>query len=171
MSLVKPQRPSPSRSMSSQSLGLAARPRRINVHLPDAEATTAAFRSPATGVSTLTADLAAHDRARYTMLVDKNTTSEALLKMPNVATKPDSVEGLDDNSNGISISNNNNNNNNNNSNSRSSTDINEGILPSSGSTITCNLPRTAPAPLSNLKLVIENQPALNAFPSGYQTHQ
>ncbi|KAG9322363.1 hypothetical protein KVV02_004210 [Mortierella alpina] len=80
------------RSPSSSSIASSTRPRRININLPKHEATAAAFVSSATGASTLTEELVAQERARYTTLVAKNATSEALMKMPNVATKPESVE-------------------------------------------------------------------------------
>ncbi|KAF9935803.1 hypothetical protein BGZ67_002973, partial [Mortierella alpina] len=80
------------RSPSSSSIASSTRPRRININLPKHEATAAAFVSSATGASTLTEELVAQERARYTTLVAKNATSEALMKMPNVATKPESLE-------------------------------------------------------------------------------
>ncbi|KAF8938779.1 hypothetical protein BGZ58_000156, partial [Dissophora ornata] len=140
MSQVRTRRPSlqspgVSRTLSSQSLGLPNRPRRININLPKHSSTNAAFVSLATGASTLTDEVAAQERARYTMLVAKNTTSEALLKMPNVATKPVSLEGIEDGSQWENIA--------------------------------CNLPRAAPAPLSNMKMTIEDEP-LMAFPPGHQ---
>ncbi|KAF9276850.1 hypothetical protein BGZ68_009703 [Mortierella alpina] len=80
------------RSQSSSSIASSIRPRRININLPKHAVTAAAFVSPVTGASTLTEELVAQERARYTTLVAKNATSEALMKMPNVATKPESVE-------------------------------------------------------------------------------
>ncbi|KAG0099875.1 hypothetical protein BGZ93_005479 [Podila epicladia] len=89
------QAPGTSRTHSSSSLASStatSRPRRITVNLPKAAVTAAAFVSPMTGESTLTEQLVSQERARYTMLVSKNTTSESLMKMPNVATKPVSTD-------------------------------------------------------------------------------
>ncbi|KAF9390602.1 hypothetical protein CPB97_008913 [Podila verticillata] len=89
------QAPGTPRSHSSSSLASStttSRPRRIIVNLPKAAVTAAAFVSPTTGEPTLTEQLVSQERARYTMLVSKNTTSESLMKMPNVATKPVSID-------------------------------------------------------------------------------
>ncbi|KAF9922470.1 hypothetical protein FBU30_007377 [Linnemannia zychae] len=144
MSQAKSQRISlPPRSPSTSSISSTSRPRRININLPTASATAAAFLSPITGESTLKEELVKQERARYTTLVSKSATSEALMKMPNVATKPEELDLLTD----IPSS----------SSSVSSTD-----------SIACNLPRTNPAPHRDMKLTIESQsqPPLS-FASGY----
>ncbi|KAG0272502.1 hypothetical protein BGZ95_011748 [Linnemannia exigua] len=107
MSQVKTHRgslhsPGTPRSQSSSSLASAttttasSRPRRIHINLPKASATAAAFLSPTTGTSTLSQERIQEDRARYAELVAKNATSEALLKMPNVATKPRAIDDVFD---------------------------------------------------------------------------
>ncbi|KAF9150881.1 hypothetical protein BG015_007305 [Linnemannia schmuckeri] len=106
MSQVKTHRgslhnPGTPRSQSSSSLASAttttsSRPRRIHINLPKATATAAAFLSPTTGTSTLSHERIREDRARYAELVAKNATSEALLKMPNVATKPRAIDDVFD---------------------------------------------------------------------------
>ncbi|KAG0368493.1 hypothetical protein BGX24_002799, partial [Mortierella sp. AD032] len=139
MSQVKTQRISlQPRSPSSSSIASLPRPRRININLPSPSVTSAAFLSPLTGESTLSEDLVNQERARYTTLVSKSATSEALMKMPNVATKPDSSDDM----NLLSYDH------------------------SSADPIACNLPRTNPTPHSNTTLVIEAQ-QLASFASGY----
>ncbi|KAF9099183.1 hypothetical protein BGX29_007260 [Mortierella sp. GBA35] len=108
MSQVKTHRgslhnPGTPRSQSSSSLASASttttsssRPRRIHINLPKASITAAAFLSPTTGTSTLSQERIQEDRARYAELVAKNATSETLLKMPNVATKPRAVDDIFD---------------------------------------------------------------------------
>ncbi|KAF9903357.1 hypothetical protein EC991_003896 [Linnemannia zychae] len=143
MSQVKTQRISlPPRSPSSSSVASTPRPRRININLPSPSVTAAAFLSPLSGESSLTEELVNQERARYTTLVSKTSTSEALMKMPNIATKPDSFDDMD-----LLTG------------EHSSTDP-----------IACNLPRTSPAPLSNTKLTIES-PQLASFASGYPIQQ
>ncbi|GJJ71813.1 hypothetical protein EMPS_04170 [Entomortierella parvispora] len=107
MAQVKTQRASlhPSgavRSHSSSSIASSApRPRRININLPKHAVTAAAFLSPDTGTSLLTPEKVRDERARYADLVAKNATSEALLKMPNVVTKPRSTEETDTDDSGV----------------------------------------------------------------------
>ncbi|KAF9544150.1 hypothetical protein EC957_012366 [Mortierella hygrophila] len=106
MSQVKTHRgslhnPGTPRSQSSSSLASAttttsSRLRRIHINLPKATATAASFLSPTTGTSTLSQERIQVDRSRYAELVAKNATSEALLKMPNVATKPRAVDDVFD---------------------------------------------------------------------------
>ncbi|KAG0355820.1 hypothetical protein BGZ54_000955, partial [Gamsiella multidivaricata] len=85
-------------------------------------------------MSTLTEEQVNQNRARYTTLVAKNVMSENLLKMPNVATKPESDYEIE---------------------------VEKQL------NIACNMPRAEPAPMSNMKMVIEDEP-LATFPSGYQ---
>ncbi|KAF9421031.1 hypothetical protein BGZ76_004028, partial [Entomortierella beljakovae] len=93
------QLPGSPRSPISGSVSTPTRSKRINVSLPLHSSTSAAFISPTTGTSTLTASAVNEERARYTMLVSKSATSEALMKMPNVATKPEyAQEDIDDKS-------------------------------------------------------------------------
>ncbi|KAF9902821.1 hypothetical protein EC991_004518 [Linnemannia zychae] len=136
MSQVKTHRgslhnPGTPRSQSSSSLASAttttsSRPRRIHINLPKASATAAAFLSPTTGASTLSQERIQEDRARYAELVAKNATSEALLKMPNVATKPRAVD-----------------------------DIYDSRLTDLTSSIACKLPAVAPPAISNMKMSID----------------
>ncbi|KAG0051414.1 hypothetical protein BGZ83_003800 [Gryganskiella cystojenkinii] len=102
MAQVKTQRvllhpPGATRSYSSSSIASSAspRPRRVNVNLPKPVVTAAAFLSHSSGTSTLTPEKVQDERARYADLVAKHATSEALLKMPNVVTKPRPNEDLD----------------------------------------------------------------------------
>ncbi|KAG0057097.1 hypothetical protein BGZ83_001531 [Gryganskiella cystojenkinii] len=111
------------------------RARRINVRLPQPSATNAAFISPS-GVSTLTEESVAKERARYEMLVSKNATSEAILKMPNIATKPASIDDLE-----------------------ADPAAQEGV---------CRLPRTSAPIISNVKVVMDNQPSSGFFAAGYR---
>ncbi|KAF9202809.1 hypothetical protein BGZ49_007057, partial [Haplosporangium sp. Z 27] len=76
MSQVKTQRSSLLVSGSPRSPTVSGRPRRININLPQHSVTSAAFISMATGTSTLTQEAVHEERARYTMLVSKNATSE-----------------------------------------------------------------------------------------------
>ncbi|KAF9120772.1 hypothetical protein BGW39_011111 [Mortierella sp. 14UC] len=136
MSQVKTHRgslhnPGTPRSQSSSSLASAtttasSRPRRIHINLPKASATTAAFLSPITGASTLSPDRIHEDRARYAELVAKNATSEALLKMPNVATKPRAVD-----------------------------DAFDSRLTDHSSSIACKLPSVASPAISNMKISVD----------------
>ncbi|KAF8936608.1 hypothetical protein BGZ47_009411 [Haplosporangium gracile] len=137
-------------SSSSSSVASLPRPRRININLPSSSVTAAAFLSPLTGKSTLTEDLVNQDRARYTTLVSKSATSEALMKMPNVATKPVSSEDIDF----LPIV--------------SSPSSFTASSFSTDAVVTCNLPHANPAPFSNMKLTIESeQQQPFSFASGY----
>ncbi|KAK3820798.1 MAG: hypothetical protein J3R72DRAFT_479854 [Linnemannia gamsii] len=137
MSQVKTHRgslhsPGTPRSQSSSSLASAttttasSRPRRIHINLPKASATAAAFLSPTTGASTLSQERIQEDRARYAELVAKNATSEALLKMPNVATKPRAIDDVFD----IRL-----------------TDL--------SSAVSCKLPLVASPAISNMKISVD----------------
>ncbi|KAF9086708.1 hypothetical protein BGX29_001262, partial [Mortierella sp. GBA35] len=129
ISLHQPRSPS-----SPSSIASTPRARRININLPSPSATAAAFLSPTTGESTLNEDIVNQERARYTTL--------ALMKMPNIATKPISSDGIDL--------------------------LADTTTTSPLETIACNLPRTNPTPLSNMKLTIESQQP-SSFASGYPT--
>ncbi|KAF9276666.1 hypothetical protein BGZ88_001583, partial [Linnemannia elongata] len=135
-------------SSSSSPIASLSRARRININLPSPSATAAAFLSPLTGESTLTEDIVNQERARYTTLVSKSATSEALMKMPNIATKPASSDDID--LLGIVSS--------------------HSSAPSfsTDSPVACNLPRANPVPYSNMKLTIESQQQQpSSFASGY----
>ncbi|KAG0089793.1 hypothetical protein BGZ93_003405 [Podila epicladia] len=84
------QTPSTSRSASSSSLN--ARPRRINVNLPKHSATAASFASPTTGELTLAEENDLQGRSRQEL--PTSSASESLLKMPDIATKPRSVDDI-----------------------------------------------------------------------------
>ncbi|KAF9182911.1 hypothetical protein BGZ51_004355 [Haplosporangium sp. Z 767] len=89
----------PSRTQSSSSLAsvsFSTRPRRININLPKHTVTSAAFVSSETGESSLSPEHVEKGRARYEEQVAKNATSEAILKMPNVTTKPRSIDDIPD---------------------------------------------------------------------------
>ncbi|KAF9918878.1 hypothetical protein FBU30_011238 [Linnemannia zychae] len=116
-----------SSSLASAATTTSSRPRRIHINLPKATATAAAFLSPTTGTSTLLQERIQEDRARYAELVAKNATSEALLKMPNVATKPRAVD-----------------------------DAFEDQLSTSPSTIICKLPTVSPPTISNIKVTVDS---------------
>ncbi|KAG0353282.1 hypothetical protein BGX24_007296, partial [Mortierella sp. AD032] len=135
MSQVKTHRgslhsPGTPRSQSSSTLASAttttasSRPRRIHINLP--KATAAAFLSSTTGASTLSQERIQEDRARYAELVAKNATSEALLKMPNVATKPRAIDDVFD----IRL-----------------TDL--------SSAVSCKLPLVASPAISNMKISVD----------------
>ncbi|KAG0359996.1 hypothetical protein BC939DRAFT_452292 [Gamsiella multidivaricata] len=89
------QYPGTPRSQSSPSLASASpliRPRRININLPKHAATAAAFQPSAAAVRSL--DRIQEDRVRYSESVLKHAASEALMKMPNIATKSRSVDDI-----------------------------------------------------------------------------
>ncbi|KAF9432088.1 hypothetical protein BGZ76_011272 [Entomortierella beljakovae] len=93
------QQPGTPRSQSSSSIASTnsfSRPRRININLPKHNATAQAFHSSSIGNTEFSIEKVQQDRARYEELVLSITTSEAILKMPNVATKPRSVEEIFD---------------------------------------------------------------------------
>ncbi|KAF9539749.1 hypothetical protein EC957_005080 [Mortierella hygrophila] len=141
---------SPSTTTPSSPVASLPRARRININLPSPSVTAAAFLSPFTGESTLTEDIVNQERARYTTLVSKSATSEALMKMPNVATKPISSDDIDLLAIVSSPS------------STSSSSF------STDSPVACNLPRANPGPFSNLKLTVESQQQQHSsFASGY----
>ncbi|KAG0280641.1 hypothetical protein BGZ96_001477, partial [Linnemannia gamsii] len=144
---LQPRSPSSSSSFSSV-VPTTPRPRRININLPSPSVTAAAFLSPLTGESTLTEELVNQERARYTTLVSKSATSEALMKMPNVATKPTSSEDID---------------------LLAVVSSPSSFSSLTDSTVACNLPRANPTLHSNMKLTIEaqqHQPP-SSFASGY----
>ncbi|KAF9365286.1 hypothetical protein BGX34_010592 [Mortierella sp. NVP85] len=110
-----------------QHLSSSARPRRINVNLPKHSATAAAFHSPTAG--TLTLDRVREERARYAELVLNNTISEAFLKMPNVVTKPRSVDDI--------------------------SELNPTPEVCSPTQAICKLPSVPPAPFTNQKVTMD----------------
>ncbi|KAF9167541.1 hypothetical protein DFQ26_004313 [Actinomortierella ambigua] len=71
---------------SSSSASSSSRSRRVHISLPKPAATAAAFPDR------LTLQSAQETRQHYVQLVTKSATSEALLKMPNISTKPSSSE-------------------------------------------------------------------------------
>ncbi|KAG0041039.1 hypothetical protein BGZ82_000018 [Podila clonocystis] len=83
--------PSTTRASSSSSLN-TARPRRINVNLPTHSATAASFASPTTGELALTEENGLQGRPRQEL--PSSSASESLLKMPDIATKPRSVDDI-----------------------------------------------------------------------------
>ncbi|KAG0034747.1 hypothetical protein BGZ81_003445 [Podila clonocystis] len=83
--------PSTTRAASSSSLNIA-RPRRINVNLPTHSATAASFASPTTGELALTEENGLQGRPRQEL--PDLSASESLLKMPDIATKPRSVDDI-----------------------------------------------------------------------------
>ncbi|KFH70765.1 hypothetical protein MVEG_03613 [Podila verticillata NRRL 6337] len=78
------------RSASSSSLN-TARPRRINVNLPKHSATAASFASPTTGELALTEENGLQGRSRQEL---PNSSASESLKMPDIATKPRSVDDI-----------------------------------------------------------------------------
>ncbi|KAF9111766.1 hypothetical protein BGX27_004452 [Mortierella sp. AM989] len=127
------QHPGTPRSQSSSSF---ARPRRINVNLPKHSATADVFHSQATGSPDLSLNRVQEERARYAELVLNNAISEAILKMPNVATKPRSVEEI--------------------------LELAENDTPSG---VVCRLPSVAHAPHSNLKVSMDVTSRFTSSPS------
>ncbi|KAF9350179.1 hypothetical protein BGX26_011603 [Mortierella sp. AD094] len=126
---VSVQHPGTPRSQSSSlaSTSSFARPRRININLPKHSTTAEAFHSQITATPVQSRNRVQEERERYAELVLNHATSEAILKMPNVATKPRSVVEIFE--------------------PESSEHSNTKVI--------CRLPAVAPAPHSNLKVSMD----------------
>ncbi|KAF9171933.1 hypothetical protein BGX21_011106 [Mortierella sp. AD011] len=91
---VSVQHPGTPRSQSSLTSNSFARPRRININLPKHSTAAEAFHSQVAVTQVQSRNRVLEERERYAELILNHAMSEAILKMPNVATKPRSFEEI-----------------------------------------------------------------------------